>query len=82
MTQKIKFYIIASTGVIVLLVGLINFFASYGDATFTGIVQQVTAIIIVLGGVVNLFVAANIKKDIDKTEAYQQGRDHSHSARK
>ncbi len=69
MTQKIKFYIILATGIIVLLVGLINFFASYGDTSFSGVVGQVTSVIVVLGGFVNLIVASKLKTDVDRAEA-------------
>lgn len=65
MTRKIKFYTILGTGIIVLLVGIISFVTSYGDTSFGGIVQQVTAVIVVLGGIVNLLVAAHLKKDME-----------------
>lgn len=68
MTKKIKFYLIATTGVIVLLFGLVNFFTSYGDTSFMGIFTQITSVIIVIGGFVNLWVASNIKKEIDFLE--------------
>lgn len=71
MTKKIKFYIIATTGVFVLLSGLVNFFTSYGDTSFMGIFTQITSAIIVLGGFVNLMVASNIKKEIDFTEDHK-----------
>jgi len=72
MTKKIKFYVIAATGVIVLLVGLINFFSSYGETSFLGILTQITSVIIVLGGFVNLLVASKIKKEIDEAETLDQ----------
>ncbi len=69
MPLKIKFYIILATGVIVLLVGLVNFIASYGDTTFSGIIGQVTSVIVVLGGFVNLIVAGKLKSDVTRAEA-------------
>ncbi|MCC5934417.1 MAG: hypothetical protein JJU35_09200 [Balneolales bacterium] len=68
MTRKIKFYMILATGIIVLLVGIISFLTSYGDTNFGGIVQQVTAVIVILGGIVNLLVAAHLKKEMEMSK--------------
>jgi len=48
---------------VVCLVGVVSFFTNYGDTTFSGIWGQITGIICIIGGVVNLLVASKIKTD-------------------
>lgn len=74
MPQQFKYYIILATGVIVCLVGVINFFTNYGDSSFSGIVGQITGIIVVIGGAVNLLVASQIKQDIARREGEKEAR--------
>ncbi|MCH8566655.1 MAG: hypothetical protein LAT67_00270 [Balneolales bacterium] len=68
MTRKFKYYLILSTGIIVFLVGLINFFTSYGDTSFSGIISQITGVIVCIGGVVNLVVAVKLRPDLEMME--------------
>lgn len=74
MPQKFKYYIILTTGIVVCLVGLINFFTNYGLTTFTGILNQITGIILIVGGSVNLFVASRIKQEMIRREGEEAGR--------
>jgi len=73
--KKILYYLILSTGIVVCLVGLFNFFSAYGDTHFTGILYQITGILCIIGGVVNLLVASKIKKDIVKKTSGESGKD-------
>jgi len=65
MTKKLLYYVVLATGITVALVGLISFFSNYGETTFTGIWGQITGVICVVGGVINLMVASKFKKEID-----------------
>jgi putative Mn2+ efflux pump MntP len=83
MPQKIKYYIILTTGFVVCLVGLINFFTNYGLSNFMGIVNQITAVILVIGGCVNLIVATQIKQDMARREGeISARREVEHTARR
>lgn len=83
MPQKIKYYIILTTGIVVCLVGLINFFTNYGLSTFMGILNQITAVILIVGGCVNLIVATQIKQDMARREGENSARrEGEHSARR
>lgn len=68
MTKKILYYTVLITGIVVCVVGLVSFISTYGKTTFTGIWGQVSGVICILGGIVNLIVASKVKKDIDRTE--------------
>jgi uncharacterized membrane protein HdeD (DUF308 family) len=65
MSRKILYIAIMVTGIIVTLVGIISFFSNYGNTSMLGIWNQITGIICVIGGLVNLLVANKVKKDIN-----------------
>lgn len=68
MKKKLLYYVVLLTGLTVALVGLISFFSTYGDTTFAGIWGQITGVICVLGGLINLLVAVKIKNDLHPKE--------------
>jgi hypothetical protein len=67
--KKVLYYIILGTGIVVCLVGLISFVSNYGLTTFTGIWGQITGVICLVGGGINLMVSNKIKQELLKKEA-------------
>jgi tetrahydromethanopterin S-methyltransferase subunit E len=78
MTKKLLYYILIATGVTVILVGLISFFSNYGKTSFSEIWGQITGVICVVGGVVNLMVASKFKKEIDKSHSSENKDKHNY----
>lgn len=72
MPKKVLYYIILVTGIVVCLVGLITFITNYGLTSFPGIWGQITGIICLIGGGVNLMVANKIKQDIQKKASLEK----------
>ena len=74
MPQKLKYYLLLVIGIVVCLVGLINFFTNYGLTTFTGILNQITGLILLVGGGVNLYVASQTKQEMARRDGERAAR--------
>ena len=66
MGKKLLYIIMMTTGIVIIVVGLSNFFMNYGDTTISGIWNQVTGPVLVFGGIINLLYANKIKQNIIK----------------
>ncbi len=66
MGKKLLYYIMMTTGIVIVVVGLLNFFLNYGDTTLSGIWNQITGPVLVAGGIINLLYANKIKQNIIK----------------
>lgn len=64
MGKKIIYHTLFVTGLVVGLVGVQNLYTFYGDITIAGITGQVTGVICVIGGLVNIGVARKIRKTV------------------
>ncbi len=64
MRKKIVLYTLLTTGVVVTLVGIHNLFVYWGQVSFSGIIHQLTGGILVLGGIVNLWVARKFRAQV------------------
>ncbi len=62
MGNKILFYILLWTGIIVALVGVQSLYTFWGDVTFAGLTGQFTGVVCILGGLVNIWVSMKVKK--------------------
>ncbi len=69
MKDKIIFYVLLVTGIVVILVGIKNIYAFAGDAGILGILGQLGGYICLIGGAVNLGVAWKVKKNMPAKEA-------------
>ena len=64
MGKKIFFYVLLVTGIVIVLVGIQSLYTFWGDVTFAGITGQVTGAVCILGGLVNLWAARRVKKQM------------------
>ncbi|MEX0780218.1 MAG: hypothetical protein WD491_11640 [Balneolales bacterium] len=69
MQKKIIYYILLFTGILIVLVGLQNLVTYWGQTDFAGFVGQVTGIVCLIGGGVNIWVARNVKKTMPAKDA-------------
>ncbi len=61
MKKKIVLYTLLTTGIVVTLVGIQNLYVFWGQVSFSGMIGQLTGGILILGGVVNLWVARKFR---------------------
>lgn len=54
-----------TTGIVVTLVGIQNLFVFWGQVSFSGIIGQLTGGILILGGIVNLWVARSFRSEVN-----------------
>lgn len=66
MKDKIIFYALLITGIVVIAVGIKNIYAFAGDASLLGVFGQLGGYICILGGFVNLWVAWKVRKNIQE----------------
>ncbi len=64
MGKKFVLYTLLTTGIVVTLVGIQNLFVFWGEVSFSGIVGQLTGGILILGGIVNLWVARKFRTQV------------------
>ncbi|MEX0772545.1 MAG: hypothetical protein WEB89_06890 [Balneolales bacterium] len=62
MKKKITYYVLLFTGILIILVGLQNLVTYWGQGDFAGFIGQVTGVVCLIGGSVNVWVANNVKK--------------------
>ncbi len=65
MGKKIVLYTLLTTGIVVTLVGIQNLFVFWGQVSFSGIIGQLTGVILILGGIVNLWVARSFRSQVN-----------------
>lgn len=65
MGKKIVLYTLLATGIVVTLVGIQNLFIFWGQVSFSGMVGQLTGVILILGGIVNLWVARGFRSQVN-----------------
>jgi len=77
MGKTIIYYILLPTGIIVTLVGIQSLYTFWGDVTFAGLTGQLTGVVCILGGMVNLWVSLKLRKQskIAKQENERMERD-------
>ena len=64
MKDKIIYYVLLVTGLVVIGVGIKNIYAFAGDASLLGVMGQLGGYICIIGGIVNLGVALKVRKSI------------------
>lgn len=64
MKDKIIYYVLLITGLVVILVGIKNIYAFAGDASLLGVFGQLGGYICIIGGIVNIGVALKVKKNM------------------
>jgi hypothetical protein len=64
MRKKIVLYTLLTTGIVVTLVGIQNLYVFWGQVSISGIIGQLTGGILVLGGIVNLWVARKFRAQV------------------
>jgi len=72
MGKKIVLYTLLTTGIVVTLVGIQNLFAFWGQVSFMGIIGQLTGGILILGGIVNLWVARSFRSQVNPPHDQQK----------
>jgi len=65
MGKKIVLYTLLATGIVVTLVGIQNLYIFWGQVSFSGMVGQLAGVILILGGMVNLWVARRFRSQIN-----------------
>ncbi len=65
MGKKIVLYTLLTTGIVVTLVGIQNLFVFWGQVSISGIIGQLTGGILILGGIVNLWVARSFRSEVN-----------------
>ncbi|MDI6402136.1 hypothetical protein QLX67_09025 [Balneolaceae bacterium ANBcel3] len=66
MGKKIIFYTLAATGVLLLLTGIQNFYLFWSEWTISGILGQMSGVLYLIGGFVNIWVARYVKKSSEE----------------
>jgi hypothetical protein len=64
MGKKFVLYTLLTTGIVVTLVGIQNLFVFWGEVSFYGMIGQLTGGILILGGIVNLWVASKFRTQV------------------
>jgi len=65
MGKKIVLYTLLATGIVVTLAGIKDLFVFWGQVSFLGIIGQLTGGILILGGIVNLWVARRFRSQVN-----------------
>ncbi len=65
MGKKIVLYTLLTTGIVVTVVGVQNLYLFWGETSIAGVAGQLTGVICILGGIVNIWVARKFRSHVN-----------------